>query len=199
VKSVTNASLNAVRGRLGRDLGLIREGEFRFLWVTDFPLFAWDAEGKRWASEHHPFTAPNWEDAEKIESDPAAVRSQSYDVVLNGVEAGSGSVRIHDPRVQRRIFEALHLSTEEINERFGFFTEALEYGTPPHAGIAPGFDRLVAIMNGLDSIRDVIAFPKTQRAIDPMTGAPGDVSERQMKELGLVVVEEDSQDGKKQP
>jgi aspartyl-tRNA synthetase len=191
VRKVADAGLSAVRNKLGRDLKLVREGDFRFLWVTDFPLFAWDTEEKRWASEHHPFTAPNWDDLALIDSEPGKVRSQSYDAVLNGSEVASGSVRIHDPRLQRRIFDVLQLTPEEVESRFGFFTEALSYGTPPHAGIAPGFDRLVAIMNGLDSIRDVIAFPKTQRAIDPMTGAPGDVSARQMKELGLSVVEED--------
>ena len=119
------------------------------------------------------------------------MRSQSYDIVLNGVEAGSGSVRIHDPRVQKRIFAALQLDPEEVRQRFGFFTTALEYGTPPHAGIAPGFDRLVALMCGLESIRDVIAFPKTQRAIDPMTEAPGPVDAGQLEELGLEVVDAD--------
>jgi len=191
VKNVTNASLNAVRNKLGRDLGLINENEFKFLWVTDFPLFGWSEEEKRWMSEHHPFTAPYWEDLDKLESDPGNVRSQSYDIVLNGVEAGSGSVRIHDPRVQKRIFAALQLDPEEVRQRFGFFTTALEYGTPPHAGIAPGFDRLVALMCGLESIRDVIAFPKTQRAIDPMTEAPGPVDAGQLEELGLEVVDAD--------
>jgi len=138
-----------------------------------------------------PFTAPYWEDLDILESDPGKVRSQSYDLVLNGEELASGSVRIHDPRVQKRIFEVLQLSEEEIAERFGFFTEALAYGTPPHAGIAPGFDRVVAVMLGQEGIRDVIAFPKTQRAIDPMTGAPGDVGERQLEELGLSVETED--------
>jgi len=189
--AVAGASLAAVRNRLGRDLGLIKPGDFRFLWVTDFPLFAWGEEEKRWVSEHHPFTAPYWEDLDILESDPGKVRSQSYDLVLNGEELASGSVRIHDPRVQKRIFEVLQLSEEEIAERFGFFTEALAYGTPPHAGIAPGFDRVVAVMLGQEGIRDVIAFPKTQRAIDPMTGAPGDVGERQLEELGLSVETED--------
>jgi len=189
-RGVANASLAAVRNKLGRDLGLIEEGAFRFLWVTDFPLFAWSEAEKRWASEHHPFTAPHWEDLELLEGDPGKVRSQSYDLVLNGEELASGSVRIHDPRVQRRIFEVLKLSAEEIEERFGFFTEALAYGTPPHAGIAPGLDRVVAVMLGQEGIRDVIAFPKTQRAIDPMTGAPGPVGERQLEELRLSVDEE---------
>jgi aspartyl-tRNA synthetase len=191
VMNVTNASLNAVRNKLGRDLELIKKGDFKFLWVTDFPLFGWSEEEKRWTSEHHPFTAPYWEDLEKLQSDPGNVRSQSYDIVLNGVEAGSGSVRIHDPRVQKQIFEALKLDPEEVQQRFGFFTDALEYGTPPHAGIAPGFDRLIAMMVGLESIRDVIAFPKTQRAIDPMTGAPGPVDARQMEDLGLAVIDDD--------
>ncbi len=194
VKNVTNASLNAVRNKLGRDLGLIKDKDFKFLWVTDFPLFGWSEEEKRWMSEHHPFTAPYWEDLDKMESDPGNVRSQSYDIVLNGVEAGSGSVRIHDPRVQKQVFAALKLDPEEVKQRFGFFTDALEYGTPPHAGIAPGFDRLVAIMCGLESIRDVIAFPKTQRAIDPMTEAPGPVDDKQMEDLGLAVVDRDDEE-----
>jgi aspartyl-tRNA synthetase len=194
VPAVTNAALNAVRNQLGRDLGLIKEGDFKFLWVTDFPLFGWSAEEKRWNSEHHPFTAPYWEDLDKLESDPGNIRSQSYDIILNGVEAGSGSVRIHDPRIQKRIFDALQLDPAEVQQRFGFFTDALEYGTPPHAGIAPGFDRLIAMMVGLDSIRDVIAFPKTQRAIDPMTGAPGDVDQKQMDELGISVDQDETED-----
>jgi aspartyl-tRNA synthetase len=186
-RKVADSSLAAVRNKLGKDLGLIKPGEFRFLWVTDFPLFAWDQEEKRWVSEHHPFTAPNWADLEVLESDPARVRSQSYDLVLNGEEMASGSVRIHDPRLQQRIFQALKLSAEDIKARFGFFTEALAYGTPPHAGIAPGLDRLITRMLGLGSIAEVMAFPKTQRAIDAMTGAPGEVSERQLRELGLAV------------
>jgi aspartyl-tRNA synthetase len=188
---VANASLSAVRAKLGTDLKLAKEGEFAFLWVTDFPLFAWDEEEKRWASEHHPFTAPNWDDLQYLESDPAKVRSQSYDLVINDWEMASGSVRIHDSRLQRKIFEILKLTEEEVQKRFGFFTEALAYGTPPHAGIAPGLDRLLARMFGYSSIAEVMAFPKTQRAIDAMTGAPGDVSERQLKELGLVVVDDE--------
>ena len=189
-RKVADSSLAAVRNKLGKDLGLIKPGEFRFLWLTDFPLFAWDQEEQRWVSEHHPFTAPNWADLDILESDPARVRSQSYDLVLNGEEMASGSVRIHDPRLQKRIFQALKLSEEDIKARFGFFTEALTYGTPPHAGIAPGLDRLVTRMLGLAAIAEVMAFPKTQRAIDAMTGAPGEVSERQLKELGLVIAEE---------
>jgi len=186
-RKVADAALAAVRNKLGKDLNLVKPGEFRFLWVTDFPLFAWDADEKRWVSEHHPFTAPNWADLDSLESDPARVRSQSYDLVLNGEEMASGSVRIHDPRLQKRIFQALKLSEEDIQKRFGFFTEALAYGTPPHAGIAPGLDRLVTRMLGLAAIAEVMAFPKTQRAIDAMTGAPGEVSERQLRELGLAV------------
>ena len=191
VPKVVNNALSAVRSKLGADLGLAREGEFACLWVTDFPLFAWDDEEKRWASEHHPFTAPNWDDLQYLESDPARVRSQSYDLVINDWEMASGSVRIHDTRLQKKIFEILKLSEEDIQKRFGFFTEALAYGTPPHAGIAPGLDRLLARMLGLSSIAEIMAFPKTQRAIDAMTGAPGDVSERQLKELGIVVVQEE--------
>ncbi|HOX05403.1 MAG TPA: aspartate--tRNA ligase [Planctomycetota bacterium] len=194
---VANNSLSAVRSKLGADLGLAKDGEFACLWVTDFPLFAWDEEEKRWASEHHPFTAPNWDDLQHLDTDPAKVRSQSYDLVINDWEMASGSVRIHDSRLQKKIFEILKLSEDEIQKRFGFFTEALSYGTPPHAGIAPGLDRLLARMLSLSSIAEIMAFPKTQRAIDAMTGAPGDVSERQLKELGIVIPEEEQAPEKK--
>ena len=181
---VVDASLAALRNHLGAKLELAEDG-FRFLWVTDFPLFNYSETEKRWTSEHHPFTAPAREDLDLIESDPGRVRSQSYDLVVNGMEVASGSVRIHEERLQKRIFEALKLAPEQIEERFGFFTRALSYGTPPHAGLAPGVDRLCAIMLGLESIREVIAFPKTQRAQDLMTGAPGEVDAKQLRELGI--------------
>jgi aspartyl-tRNA synthetase len=167
--------------------GAFARGEFRFLWVTDFPMFEWDEEGKRWAAAHHPFTSPHERDMDKLESDPAAVRALAYDVVLNGTELGSGSIRIHRQDIQRKIFRALGMTEEEARSRFGFFLEALEYGTPPHGGIALGLDRLVMILAGADSLREVISFPKTARAVDLMVDAPTPVSEAQLRELGISV------------
>ena len=167
--------------------GLFKRGEFKFLWVTDFPMFEWDEEGQRWAAAHHPFTSPHERDMEKLESDPASVRALAYDVVLNGTELGSGSIRIHRQDIQRKIFHALGMTEEEARARFGFFLEALEYGTPPHGGIALGLDRIVMILAGAESLREVIPFPKTARAVDLMVDAPTPVSEAQLKELGLLV------------
>ena len=161
--------------------------DFRFLWVTDFPMFEWDEEGKRWAAAHHPFTSPHEHDMDKLESDPAAVRALAYDVVLNGTELGSGSIRIHRQDIQSKIFHALGMTEEEARSRFGFFLEALEYGTPPHGGIALGLDRIVMILAGAESLREVIPFPKTARAVDLMMDAPTPVSEAQLKELGIKV------------
>jgi aspartyl-tRNA synthetase len=167
--------------------GAFNKREFRFLWVTDFPMFEWDAEGRRWAAAHHPFTSPHERDMDKLESDPGAVRALAYDVVLNGTELGSGSIRIHRQDIQRKIFHALGMSDEEARQRFGFFLEALEYGTPPHGGIALGLDRIVMILAGAESLREVIPFPKTAKAIDMMVDAPTPVSEAQLKELGIQV------------
>ena len=167
--------------------GAFARGQFRFLWVTDFPMFEWDKEGKRWAAAHHPFTSPHERDMDKLESDPAAVRALAYDVVLNGTELGSGSIRIHRQDIQRKIFRALGMTEEEARSRFGFFLEALEYGTPPHGGIALGLDRIVMILAGADSLREVIPFPKTARAVDLMVDAPTPVSEAQLRELGISV------------
>ncbi len=161
--------------------------DFRFLWVTDFPMFEWDEDGKRWAAAHHPFTSPHEHDMDKLESDPAAVRALAYDVVLNGTELGSGSIRIHRQDIQRKIFHALGMTEDEAHSRFGFFLEALEYGTPPHGGIALGLDRIVMILAGADSLREVIPFPKTARAVDLMVDAPTPVNEAQLKELGIQV------------
>jgi aspartyl-tRNA synthetase len=168
------------------------ERDFRFLWVTDFPMFEWDEEGKRWAAAHHPFTSPHERDMEKLESGPSspelgAVRALAYDVVLNGTELGSGSIRIHRQDIQRKIFRALGMTEEEARSRFGFFLEALEYGTPPHGGIALGLDRIVMILAGAESLREVIPFPKTARAVDLMVDAPTPVSEAQLKELGIQI------------
>ncbi len=156
-----------------------------FAWVTDFPLFEWSEEEKRHVSMHHPFTAPVEEDAPLLETDPARVRARAYDLVLNGVEVGGGSVRIHDPKLQGRVFKALGLSDKETAEKFGYFLEALGFGAPPHGGIAFGFDRLVMLLAGEESIREVIPFPKTTSALDLMTNSPSEVDERQLAELGL--------------
>ena len=161
--------------------------DFRFLWVTDFPMFEYDEEGQRWAAAHHPFTSPHEQDMDKLESDPGAVRALAYDTVLNGTELGSGSIRIHRQDIQRKIFQALGMTEEEARQRFGFFLEALEYGTPPHGGIALGLDRIVMILAGADSLREVIPFPKTARAVDLMVDAPTPVSESQLKDLGIMI------------
>ncbi|HTV64604.1 MAG TPA: aspartate--tRNA ligase, partial [Bryocella sp.] len=167
--------------------GAFKHGNFRFLWVTDFPMFEWDEAEGRWNAAHHPFTSPHDEDMDKLESDPGAVRALAYDVVLNGTELGSGSIRIHRQDIQAKIFKALGMSPEEQQARFGFFLEALQYGTPPHGGIALGLDRIVMILAGADSLREVIPFPKTAKAVDLMVDAPTPVSERQLKELGIAV------------
>jgi aspartyl-tRNA synthetase len=165
--------------------GLFKPGDFRFLWVTDFPMFEWDEEGKRWAAAHHAFTMPHENDMDKLESDPAAVRSSAYDIVLNGTELGSGSIRIHRQDIQQKIFRAIGLSDEEALEKFGFFLEALKYGTPPHGGIALGLDRIVMILAGAESLREVIPFPKTAKAIDLMSESPSPVTKFQLDELGI--------------
>jgi len=184
-KKIVNESLAQLRNKLGKDLGLIDKKKFVFEWVTEFPLLKYNEEEKRWDSEHHPFTAPKEEDISKLDSDPAAVGSRAYDLIINGVEIASGSIRIHDPNLQRKIFQLIKLSDKDIEARFGFLVRALSYGAPPHAGIAPGLDRLVAMMSDSESIRDVIAFPKTQKGACPMTEAPSKVDEKQLKELGL--------------
>ncbi len=160
---------------------------FHFLWVTDFPMFEWDEEGQRWAAAHHPFTSPHEQDMDRLESDPASVRAMAYDVVLNGTELGSGSIRIHRQDIQQKIFKALGMTPEEAQARFGFFLEALTYGTPPHGGIALGLDRIVMILAGADSLREVIPFPKTARAVDLMCEAPTPVSGQQLDELSIQV------------
>ena len=161
--------------------------DFQFLWVTDFPMFEWDEQEKRWAAAHHPFTSPHERDMDELESNPGAVRALAYDVVLNGTELGSGSIRIHRQDIQKKIFRALGMSEEEARARFGFFLEALEYGTPPHGGIALGLDRIVMLLAGADSLREVIPFPKTAKAVDLMVDAPTPVSEAQLRELGIGV------------
>ena len=176
-------SLDWLRREMGRRLGLIDEDVFAPLWVTEFPLFIWNDEEKRWAAEHHPFCMPLPEDWELLETDPGQVRAQAYDVVLNGVELGSGSIRIHRRDIQQQVFNVLGIDAEEAERRFGFLLRAFEYGTPPHGGIAPGFDRLVMMLCGEKTIREVIAFPKTQRAQDLMSGAPSAPDPEALREL----------------
>jgi len=182
---IVHEVLGRLRLHLGDALGLIDPDELQFCWVVDWPLLEYDAEAKRYVALHHPFTAPQEVDADKLTTDPAAVRAQAYDLVVNGVELGGGSIRIHRKEIQAKMFEALGLSASEADEKFGFLLQALEYGTPPHGGIAFGLDRLVMLLVGTDSIRDVIAFPKTQSATCLMTEAPSSVAAQQLEELNI--------------
>lgn len=182
--SVVNDALGALRVRLGHDLGRIADG-WAPLWVVDWPMFEYDEETKRWHAAHHPFTAPAVNDPEELKAAPEKARAQAYDMVLNGSEIGGGSVRIHSPEMQQAAFDVLGISREEAQEKFGFLLEALKYGAPPHAGIAFGLDRLVMLMAGADSIREVIPFPKTQTATDLLTGAPTSADPAQLRELGI--------------
>jgi aspartyl-tRNA synthetase len=159
-----------------------------FCWVVEFPLFAWNPETKQWDAEHHPFTAPHPDDAGRLAGDPGAVRARAYDLVLNGLELGSGSIRIHQEGLQRDVFKVLGLSEEMVHERFGFLLQAFSYGAPPHGGFALGLDRLAALVTHAPSIREVIAFPKTQKAVDPVTDAPSPATDAQLKELGIAVL-----------
>ncbi len=181
------AVLGSLRLRLAERFGLIPEDTWSPLWVVDFPLVEWNPDEKRWDPRHHPFTAPRPEDVEKLASDPENVIAQAYDVVLNGLEIGGGSIRIHDRDVQRRVFEMIGMADDEAEEKFGFLLRALRLGAPPHGGVALGFDRLVMLLLGERSIRDVIAFPKTSGGHDPLTGAPAPVDARQMRDLGVTV------------
>lgn len=182
-KEVTNGALGALRIELAKRLDLIDENELNFVWVVDFPLFEYDDEEKRYVAIHHMFTAPRIDDLDKLATEPLEVRAQAYDLVLNGTELGGGSIRIHDPIMQKSIFDLIGFSDEEAEEQFGFLLEAFSYGAPPHGGIAFGLDRIVMLMKKCASIRDVIAFPKTQSAADLMMGAPSYVTQKQMKEL----------------
>jgi aspartyl-tRNA synthetase len=184
-RDLANEALGALRLVLADELEIEREG-FAALWIVDFPMFKYDADEERWTANHHPFTLPFLAELDDlIESDPAGLLSHSYDLVMNGLEIGGGTLRIHDVAVQRRVFERLGHTDEQAQEQFGFLLEALSYGAPPHGGIALGLDRLVMLLAGASSIRDVIAFPKTSSGGDPMAGAPDSVSARQLKEVHL--------------
>ena len=185
--AIVAESLDWLRREMARRLDLIPAGQWQFLWVVDFPMFAWNAEEKRWDAEHHPFCMPHPEDLEMLTADPGRVRAQSYDLVLNGVEMASGSIRIHRRDIQEAVFSVLGISREQALERFGFLLRAFEYGTPPHGGIAPGFDRLVMMLAGEENIREVIAFPKTQRAQDLMSGAPAPADPAALQDLHIRV------------
>ncbi len=182
---VANEALGRLRGHLGQKLGLADKNIFKFVWVTDFPLLEWDEEENRHVAVHHPFTSPMEEDIPLLDSDPGKARAQAYDLVLNGSEVGGGSIRIHDQTVQSRMFELLGIGNDEAREKFGFLLDALSFGAPPHGGIAFGLDRLMMILTGADSIRDVIAFPKTQKATCLLSDAPNEVAEKQLRELGI--------------
>ncbi|HXI02321.1 MAG TPA: amino acid--tRNA ligase-related protein, partial [Candidatus Saccharimonadales bacterium] len=187
-KALSAKVLGDLRKEIARREKLVPEGSWALMWVTEFPLFEVRPEDRRIVSCHHPFTSPRPEDRDKIESDPLAVKAQAYDLVLNGWELGGGSIRIHDPALQSRIFAALKLTPEESEEKFGFFLSALRFGAPPHGGIALGLDRIVALLTGSTSIRDVIAFPKTTSATCLMTGSPSRVDDQQLEDLHIRTV-----------
>ena len=182
--------LGALRLELARQMELLDKNEYKFLWITEFPLLEWSEEQNRFTAMHHPFTMPMEEDLQYIDSDPGRVRAKAYDIVLNGNEIGGGSVRIFNPEVQNKMFEVLGFTEEQAQAQFGFLLTAFKYGVPPHAGLAYGLDRLVMLMAKEDSIRDVIAFPKVKDASDLMTEAPARVTKEQLDELGITVVEE---------
>lgn len=184
---VTCKALYALRKRFGEEFKLYQPGSMHFSWVVEFPMFAWDAEENVWAAMHHPFTAPRPQDLAMLASEPGKCRAQAYDLVINGSEAGGGTIRIHDNQVQQQVFSLLGIDPEHARQRFGFLLDALQYGAPPHGGIALGIDRWVMLFGGLDNIRDCIAFPKTQKATDLMTEAPGPVDARQLRELRIKV------------
>jgi aspartyl-tRNA synthetase len=184
---VTCKALHALRIKIGAEMKLYDPRAMHFSWVVEFPMFDFDDEERRWVAMHHPFTSPRDQDFEILESDPGRCRAKAYDLVINGSEAGGGTIRIHDPAIQQTVFSLLGIDEKSAEERFGFLLRALKYGAPPHGGIALGIDRWVMLFGGLDNIRDCIAFPKTQRASDLMTGAPGAVEPKQLKELGIKI------------
>ena len=189
---VANATLGALRGRIAKELGLIDNDKFNFLWVVDWPMFEWSEEEGRYMSAHHPFTLPQTETAHELEGDLAKVRAIAYDIVLNGYELGGGSLRINQKELQERMFKALGFSAEEANDQFGFLLEAMDYGFPPHGGLAIGLDRFVMLLAGEENIREVIAFPKNNKATDPMTQAPSTVALKQLEELNLQVEQDET-------
>ena len=189
---VANATLGALRGRIAKELGLIDQDKFNFLWVVDWPMFEWSEEEGRYMSAHHPFTLPQAETAHELEGDLAKVRAIAYDIVLNGYELGGGSLRINQKELQERMFKALGFSAEEANDQFGFLLEAMDYGFPPHGGLAIGLDRFVMLLAGEENIREVIAFPKNNKATDPMTQAPSTVALKQLEELNLQVEQDET-------
>ena len=180
--------LGSLRLQLGRDLGLVDEDAFEWVWITGFPMFEWSEEEERWQAQHHPFTrpAPGWE--ERFDQEPSAAKAYQYDLVGNGNELGGGSFRIHEPELQRRVFDVLKLTPEEQRAKFGFLLDALGMGAPPHGGIAFGIDRMLMVLARESNLRDTIAFPKNQAGVDPMSGAPTDVPAVQLAELGIRVV-----------
>jgi aspartyl-tRNA synthetase len=184
-------ALGQLRCELARRLGLLKEKDYRLLWVTEFPLLEYDEEAGRYVAMHHPFTSPMDEDLAAMETDPGSVRAKAYDIVLNGTELGGGSIRIHDQTLQKRMFTLLGFTEEQAQHRFGFLLDAFRYGVPPHGGLAYGLDRIVMLLTGRDSIRDVIAFPKVQTAACLMTEAPSDVDPKQLDELGIRLMEGD--------
>ncbi|MBQ3021218.1 MAG: aspartate--tRNA ligase [Bacilli bacterium] len=188
-KKIVKTALGALRCKVARDNDLIKKGDYKLLWVTDFPCFEWSDEEQRFMACHHPFTSPNKESVDKLLTDKENCYSIAYDIVINGYEAGGGSIRIHDEEVQKKMFEALELSQSDIENKFGFFVEALKYGTPPHGGLALGLDRLTMLLAETENIKDVIAFPKTTSSSDLMSDAPNIVSERQLEELGIKIRE----------
>ncbi|MDU2243120.1 MAG: amino acid--tRNA ligase-related protein, partial [Paenibacillus sp.] len=179
--------LGALRLKIGRDLGLIDDSVYKFAWVVDFPLLGWDEEQKRYIAEHHPFTRPREEDLPLLDSDPGKILAQAYDLVLNGYEVGGGSMRIYKRDVQEKMFKAIGLSPEEAQDKFGYLMDAFEYGTPPHGGIAFGFDRLVMLLSGRSNLRETIAFPKTASATDLLMNAPSEVDGSQLDQLHIKV------------
>jgi aspartyl-tRNA synthetase len=203
-RSIANTALGAVRSKLGRDLGFTgynpSSPRFEFVWIVDFPMFEWNEEENHWEAAHHLFTWPQEKYHDVLESDTGSVKGDLYDLVLNGYELASGSIRVHDPEMQRRIFKIAGFSTEEAEKRFGFLLEAFKYGAPPHGGIAPGLDRLVMLMSGESSIKEVIAFPKNSFAVSPMDDSPSEVNPKQLEELHISIVKktEDTQGGVEQ-